>query len=96
MALGNIYGYGTFVPSHDQTSRNFQGKRLHDWVTVRDCVGIVHGMNLRNVRQIDVLWLDEDDDGLFPAYAFEVEHTTRVKNGLDRLVLQRHLVFFQK
>jgi len=30
--------------------------------------------------------LDEDDYGLFPVYAFEVEETTRVKSGLDRLL----------
>ncbi|MDH5186294.1 MAG: hypothetical protein OEW70_04425, partial [candidate division WOR-3 bacterium] len=31
-------------------------------------------------------WFDEDDYGLFPVYAFEIEETTRVKSGLDRLL----------
>ena len=84
--LGNIYGYETFVPAHDQTIREFQGRKLKDVVTVRDCTDIFRGPNLSKVREIDVIWFDEDDYGLFPVYAFEVEHTTRIKNGLDRLL----------
>ena len=86
VALGNIYGYETFVPTHDQTTRTFQGKRLGESVTVKDCTDIFRGPNLSKVREIDVLWFTEDDYGLFPSYAFEVEHSTRVKQGLDRLL----------
>ena len=86
VSLGNLYGYETFVPTYDQSTREFQGTRLGDLVTVRDCSDVFAGPNLRKVTQIDVLWFDEDDYGLFPAYAFEVEHTTRVKDGLDRLL----------
>lgn len=32
------------------------------------------------------MWLAEDNDGVFPVYAFEVEHTTGVRAGMDRLV----------
>lgn len=38
------------------------------------------------MRQIDAIWLDEDNEGAYPVYAFEVEHTTRVRSGVDRLV----------
>ena len=38
------------------------------------------------VRLIDAIWLDEDNDGVFPVYAFEVEHTTGIRSGIDRLV----------
>ncbi len=86
VALGNIYGYETFVPAHDQTTRIFQGKPLRESVTVRDCTDIFTGPNLPKIREIDVLWFTEDDYGLFPRYAFEVEHTTKIKNGLDRLL----------
>ena len=86
VTVGSIYGYETFVPAHDQTASDFQGKKLGDWVTVSNCNQIFHGPNLPKIRQIDTLWFDEDDHGLFPVYAFEVEHTTRVKNGLDRLL----------
>ena len=86
VSLGGIYGYETFVPAHDQSARQFQGTGLGDLVSVRDCTDIFQGPNLPKVREIDVMWFDEDDYGLFPVYAFEVEHTTRVRDGLDRLL----------
>jgi hypothetical protein len=86
VTLGNIYGYETFVPAHDQTARLFQGKPLKESITVKDCTDIFKGPNLPKIREIDVLWFTEDDYGLFPSYAFEVEHTTKIKNGLDRLL----------
>ena len=86
ITLGKIYGYETYAPPHDQTIRTFQGKPLRDFVTVSDCADIFRGPNLTKIKEIDALWFDEDDYGLFPAYAFEVEETTRVKSGLDRLL----------
>jgi hypothetical protein len=86
ITLGKIYGYEAYAPPHDQTIRNFQGKPLRDLVTVSDCADIFRGPNLAKIREIDTLWFDEDDYGLFPVYAFEVEETTRVKSGLDRLL----------
>lgn len=96
VTLGKIYGYETFVPSHDQTIRQFQGKPLSSFVTVSDCTDIFKGPNLSKIREIDALWFDEDDYGLFPTHAFEIEATTGVKNGLDRLlkVPKRFLVKF--
>jgi len=84
--LGGIYGYETFVPKYDQTTREFQGTQLAGLVTVKDVTDVFRGPNLSKIREIDVLWFDEDDYGLFPVYAFEVEHTTRVRDGLDRLL----------
>src|SRR5262249_15174729 len=42
--------------------------------------------SLSRVRQIDAIWLAEDNDGVYPVYAFEVEHTTGVRSGMDRLL----------
>ncbi|MEA3442775.1 MAG: hypothetical protein U9R04_04750 [Chloroflexota bacterium] len=86
VTLGKIYGYETYAPPHDQTIRSFLDKPLRDFVTVSDCTDIFRGPNLSKIREIDSLWFDEDDYGLFPVYAFEVEETTRVKSGLDRLL----------
>lgn len=86
VTLGRIYGYETYAPPQDQTIRSFQGKPLRDFVTVSDCTDIFRGPNLSKIREIDSLWFDEDDYGLFPVYAFEVEETTKVKSGLDRLL----------
>lgn len=86
VTLGRIYGYETYAPPHDQTIRRFQDRPLRDYVTVSDCTEIFRGPNLAKIREIDALWFDEDDYGLFPVYAFEIEATTRVKSGLDRLL----------
>ncbi len=87
VTLGGVYGYETFAPARDQTIRRFQGRSLRDFVTVTDCSDIFSGSrNLSKIREIDVLWFNEDDDGLYPSYAFEVEETTGVKTGLDRLL----------
>lgn len=97
VTLGKIYGYETYAPPRDQTTRRFQSKPLSDFVTVSDCTNIFLGSrNLPKIREIDALWFDEDDDGLFPTHAFEVEETTGVKSGLDRLlkIPRRYLVMF--
>ncbi len=86
ITLGKIYGYESYAPPHDQTIRNFQGKPLGDFVSVSDCTDIFRGPNLAKIREVDALWFEEDDHGLFPVYAFEVEETTGVKSGLDRLL----------
>ncbi len=84
VGLGNLYGYETFVPKTDQTTREFQGKRLGGLVSAPDYMP--DGPNARDIRQINTLWLQEDPKGLYPVYGFEVEHTTRIKDGLARLL----------
>ena len=59
---------------------------MGDFSTVTDCAGFCGKNSLQRVRQIDAIWLAEDNDGVYPVYAFEVEHTTGVKSGMDRLV----------
>lgn len=86
VTLGAVYGYETFVPKTDQATRQFQGRPLAEMVSVRDCDEALHSANIRRIREIDVLWFEEDEDGLYPVFAFEVEHTTKVKEGLDRLL----------
>lgn len=86
LALGRLYGYETFSPAADRETRKFQGRPLAGLTTVRDCSDFCGPKSLPRVRQIDALWLTEDNEGVFPAYAFEVEHTTGVRSGMDRLV----------
>lgn len=86
LALGRMYGYETFAPAPDRTTKTFQGRPLADFTTVTDCAGFCGPKSLPRVRQIDTLWLAEDNEGAFPVYAFEVEHTTKVRSGMDRLV----------
>jgi len=86
LRLGQIYGYDTFAPAPDRQSRSFQGTPLVNLVTVTDCSEFCpRRTSLARIRQIDAIWLQEDNQGAYPAYAFEVEHTTRVRSGMDRL-----------
>lgn len=86
LALGQLYGFETFAPATDRTSRKFQDRQLSDFTTVTDCSGFCGKRSLPRVRQIDAIWLAEDNDGVYPVYAFEVEHTTKVRSGMDRLI----------
>lgn len=87
VAVGTMYGYETFVPKTDQTIREFQGKKLGQLVSVEDLALVIRTRNIAYIREIDVLWLKEDVDGdSYSVYAFEVEHTTRIKAGLERLL----------
>lgn len=86
LTLGRMYGYETFAPATDRTSRWFQGKPLASFSTVTDCAEFCGKTSLPRVRQIDAMWLTEDNDGVYPVYAFEVEHTTGVRSGMDRLL----------
>lgn len=86
LALGRLYRYETFAPAADRTSREFQGRPLADYVSVTDCSAFCGRTSLSRVRQIDAIWLAEDNEGAYPVHAFEVEHTTGVRSGMDRLV----------
>ena len=79
-------GYETFAPAADRSSREFQGRPLVDFVSVTDCTSFCRNPTLRRVSQIDAIWLAEDNEGPYPVYAFEVEHSTKVRSGVDRLV----------
>jgi hypothetical protein len=81
-----MYGYETFAPAADRTARSFQGSPLAALSTITDCDEFCGKNSLHRVRQIDAMWLAEDNDGVYPVYAFEVEHTTGVRSGMDRLV----------
>ncbi len=84
LVLGRKYGYETFAPAGDR-SRQFQGRPLGEYASVIGCDGFARGPALRSVSQIDAIWLAEDNQGVYPVYAFEVEHTTKVRSGMDRL-----------
>ena len=55
LTLGRIYGYETFAPATDRTSRSFQGKPLADFSTVTDCAEFCGRNSLPRVRQIDAM-----------------------------------------
>jgi hypothetical protein len=45
-------------------------------------------LNNYTVKEIDVIWFGDDEN---PKMCFEVEHTTDIVHGLDRLIQLQHI-----
>ena len=85
LELGRLCGYETFTNATDKKIRQFRGESLANFATVRDTDEML-ALPLEKMRTTDVMWMAEDSVGLYPRYAFEVEHSTKVKDGLLRLL----------
>jgi len=86
LQLGALCGYETFTNSTDKVIRRFQGEPISKLATVRNDADDLLALPLEKMRNTDVMWMAEDSEGLYPKYAFEVEHSTKVKSGLLRLL----------
>jgi hypothetical protein len=53
---------------------------------VRNDADDLLALPLGKMRNTDVMWMAEDSEGLYPKYAFEIENSTKVKDGLLRLL----------
>lgn len=85
--IGRVNNYETFAPAEDRSKRRFGGEKLEHLVTVRDLSSQrrFSADELKAIGRIDVLWLRERDGELVPRFAFEVENSTRIIAGLNRL-----------
>jgi hypothetical protein len=85
--IGRVNNYETFAPADDRVKRQFAGHRLEDFVSVRDFAAHPRfkAEEIKIIERIDVLWLSEVDGDLLPRFAFEVENSTKVITGLNRL-----------
>src|SRR5215213_8415024 len=85
--IGRVNNYETFAPADDRVKRQFAGHRLEDFVSVRDFSAHPRfkAEEIKVIERIDVLWLSEVDGDLLPRFAFEVENSTKVLSGLNRL-----------
>lgn len=85
--IGRVNSYETFAPAEDRSKRQFAGEKLERLVTVRDLSSHRRFAEdeIRAIERIDVLWLRETDGDLIPRFAFEVENSTKVLAGLNRL-----------
>jgi hypothetical protein len=86
LQLGALCGYETFTNSTDKTIRKFQGEPISSFATVRNDADDLLALPLEKMRNTDVMWMASDSEGLYPRYAFEIEHSTKVKSGLLRLL----------
>jgi len=86
LQLGQFCGYETFTNSTDKTVRKFHGEPISRFATVRNDEDALSALPLPKIRTADVIWMAEDDEGLYPGYAFEIENSTKVRSGLLRLL----------
>lgn len=79
LKMGVFLGYDTHCPDK---SYEAYGEKLGDYVTLNELPTMYIGAELKPlVKQIDVIWFTQN----VPEYAFEVEETTGVVSGLNRL-----------
>lgn len=85
--IGRVNNYETFAPADDRAKRQFFGRSLEHFVSVRDLTAHprLKGDEIKIIERIDVLWLREIEGDLIPRFAFEVENSTKVLTGLNRL-----------
>lgn len=76
--IGNIEGYGTFVPYQDK-NKKYLTRPLQDFISIREFYSFSYDNIIRKAITIDVSWFNERK---FPASLFEVEHSTDIHNSL--------------
>ena len=85
LEIGNIRNYKTYSPDK---SRTFNKKKLVEIATLNMCPQLQF-TEYNSVRNIDVIWFREVNNGYYPEYAFEVELSTGVWSGFGRLASLR-------
>ncbi|MDE6391261.1 MAG: hypothetical protein K2L26_07605 [Duncaniella sp.] len=76
--IGNFNGMTTYVPSQDK-NRRFLDKRLHEIADTTVIPQFTHPELLKKAKTVDVIWFNDRN---MPAYFYEVEHTTDIRNSL--------------
>ena len=79
LALGNMLGYLTYTAD---PSVNHNGLTLSEVATLKELPSFAGERDLVSARNIDVIWFGVDEN---PQICFEVEHTTGISSGLNRL-----------
>lgn len=79
LKIGKMLGYDTYSP--DKNNKAF-GEVLKDYITLDKLPTRFLGQDIAKiVGQIDVVWFKDE----VPKFAFEVEHSTKIVTGLQRL-----------
>lgn len=87
LELGNLLGFDTYVADRAKKSKLLE-KSLGEIALLNEIPPFTYQRHLETVKNVDVIWFKEE----FPAYCFEVEHTTGVTMGLLRLYQIRKFI----
>ncbi len=78
VTIGNLRGYGTFVPNQDK-NRLFINKPLVEIRSLSEIPMFSHDVLVKRSESVDVIWFNERR---MPHSFFEVEHSTEIHNSL--------------
>lgn len=78
--IGNLKKYTTYVPPQDK-NRKFLENRLCDVASISEIYNFTYPEILKYAKTVDVIWFNERK---LPNAFYEVEHTTDIKNSLDK------------
>jgi hypothetical protein len=79
LKLGKLLGYTTYTPD---LSKKFNGVELREYAQLQDIPDFTGERDRNSAKEIDVIWFDENEN---PKLCLEVEHTTDITKGLNRL-----------
>jgi hypothetical protein len=85
LELGKMLGYNPYTVDQAKT---FENRTLGDVAVLRNIPPFAGERDMNTVREIDVIWFGDDEN---PKMCFEIEHTTDIVHGLDRLVQLQHI-----
>lgn len=80
-----MLGYTSYTV--DQT-RTFGGQKLGNVALLNQIPAFAGERDLNSAKEIDVIWFGDDEN---PKLCFEVEHSTDIVHGLNRLAQLQHL-----
>lgn len=78
--IGNFKKYTTYVPPQDK-NRKFLENKLCDVASISEIYNFTYPEILKYAKTVDVIWFNERK---LPNAFYEVEHTTDIKNSLDK------------
>lgn len=84
LKLGELLGYVTHTADYSKT---FENIKLGDCAQLKDIPDFAGQRDKNSAREIDVIWFDEGEN---PTFCLEVEHTTDITKGLNRLLQLEH------
>ncbi len=77
--LGNLLGYATYTAD---PSKKVNGRELRECAQLQEIPDFTGERDKNSAREIDVIWFDENEN---PKLCLEVEHSTTITVGLNRL-----------
>lgn len=78
--IGHYRNFSTYAPPQDQR-RLFLDKELGNLIDHKTIPQFTFETLLRRAKTVDVVWFNERS---MPAYFYEIEHTTDIKNSLSK------------